>query len=110
MSDHEEGARTSSGGGGRADGAGSAPSTPHGILKQGGEGSRKAGAVRWDEENLKYNEENKSATMKIDEPKTPYNFSPPESGMLLLLSLLLLPLLSTLLCYRALRYAAFTMY
>ncbi len=27
----------------------------------------------WDEDNLIYNESNKSATMKIDEPPTPYN-------------------------------------
>jgi hypothetical protein len=29
--------------------------------------------VVWDEDNLIYNESNKSATMKIDEPPTPYN-------------------------------------
>lgn len=28
--------------------------------------------LQWDEANLVYNEMNKSATMKIDEPKTPY--------------------------------------
>ena len=27
---------------------------------------------RWNEDNLKYNFENKTATMKIDEPKTPF--------------------------------------
>jgi hypothetical protein len=29
--------------------------------------------IAWDEENLHYNEAAKSATMKIDEPKTPFN-------------------------------------
>ena len=29
--------------------------------------------IRWDEPNLQYNFENKSSTMKIDEPKTPFN-------------------------------------
>ena len=36
--------------------------------------------VVWDEENLEYNEANKSATMKIDEPKTPWA-SPPASEL-----------------------------
>jgi len=30
--------------------------------------------ILWDESNLKYNEEHKTATMKIDEPKTPYHY------------------------------------
>eukprot|EP00960_Hanusia_phi_P045153 757059-Hanusia_phi.AAC.2 len=30
--------------------------------------------VKWDETNLEYNEQNKCATMKIDEPPTPFNF------------------------------------
>mmetsp|Transcript_32328 Transcript_32328/g.76811 ORF Transcript_32328/g.76811 Transcript_32328/m.76811 type:complete len:143 (-) Transcript_32328:93-521(-) len=34
---------------------------------------RKPG-IRWDEPNLTYNDENRCATMKIDEPPTPYNF------------------------------------
>mmetsp|Transcript_33199 Transcript_33199/g.51681 ORF Transcript_33199/g.51681 Transcript_33199/m.51681 type:complete len:232 (+) Transcript_33199:73-768(+) len=32
------------------------------------------GTVKWDEENLKENEESRTATMKIDEPPTPFNF------------------------------------
>jgi len=36
--------------------------------------------IRWDEDNLIYNETHKTATMKIDEPKTPYHHSPPMSG------------------------------
>ena len=31
-------------------------------------------SLRWDEENLDYNEENKTPKMKIDEPPTPFNF------------------------------------
>eukprot|EP01099_Mayorella_cantabrigiensis_P004667 TRINITY_DN3557_c0_g1_i2.p1 TRINITY_DN3557_c0_g1~~TRINITY_DN3557_c0_g1_i2.p1 ORF type:complete len:125 (-),score=41.22 TRINITY_DN3557_c0_g1_i2:23-397(-) len=30
--------------------------------------------LAWDEENLDYNEKHKTATMKIDEPKTPYAY------------------------------------
>eukprot|EP00961_Rhodomonas_salina_P291254 3931843-Rhodomonas_salina.3 len=30
--------------------------------------------VRWDENNLEVNDQNRSATMKIDEPPTPFNF------------------------------------
>mmetsp|Transcript_16955 Transcript_16955/g.23500 ORF Transcript_16955/g.23500 Transcript_16955/m.23500 type:complete len:144 (+) Transcript_16955:75-506(+) len=46
--------------------------------KGGGEASssqpkKKKGGVKWDEENLMVCESEKSATMKIDEPKTPYN-------------------------------------
>ncbi|ELR13045.1 uncharacterized protein ACA1_097290 [Acanthamoeba castellanii str. Neff] len=44
----------------------------HGILKSGKKEARNSGVV-WDEDNLIYNESNKSATMKIDEPPTPYN-------------------------------------
>jgi DNA helicase IV len=36
--------------------------------------------IKWDEDNLIYNETHKTATMKIDEAKTPYNFSPIASG------------------------------
>jgi hypothetical protein len=36
------------------------------------EGGKKS--LRWDEENLEYNEENKTPKMKIDEPPTPFNF------------------------------------
>ena len=39
-----------------------------------GEPNRKGKTLRWDEENLDYNEENKQPTMKIDEPPTPFNF------------------------------------
>lgn len=28
--------------------------------------------LRWDEDNLKMNDENRDSTMKIDEPKTPF--------------------------------------
>mmetsp|Transcript_15346 Transcript_15346/g.33152 ORF Transcript_15346/g.33152 Transcript_15346/m.33152 type:complete len:170 (-) Transcript_15346:433-942(-) len=42
------------------------------------EGCKKS--VVWDEENLEYNEANKSATMKIDEPDTPWA-SPPTSEL-----------------------------
>jgi hypothetical protein len=35
---------------------------------------RKKKALSWDEENLDYNEENKTPKMKIDEPPTPFNF------------------------------------
>lgn len=31
-------------------------------------------SLSWDEENLDYNEENKTPKMKIDEPPTPFNF------------------------------------
>ena len=31
-------------------------------------------SLTWDEENLDYNEENKTPKMKIDEPPTPFNF------------------------------------
>ena len=31
-------------------------------------------SLRWDEENLDYNEEHKTPKMKIDEPPTPFNF------------------------------------
>ena len=37
-----------------------------------GEGEKKT--LRWDEENLEFNEENKTPKMKIDEPPTPFNF------------------------------------
>ncbi|EKX43072.1 hypothetical protein GUITHDRAFT_110797 [Guillardia theta CCMP2712] len=36
--------------------------------------SEKDHHVKWDETNLEYNEQNKCATMKIDEPPTPFNF------------------------------------
>ena len=42
--------------------------------KMPGEPNRKGKTLRWDEENLDYNEENKQPTMKIDEPPTPFNF------------------------------------
>lgn len=42
------------------------------LMQQGDAHNRKAGVV-WDEDNLIYNESNRSATMKIDEPPTPYN-------------------------------------
>mmetsp|Transcript_29447 Transcript_29447/g.68264 ORF Transcript_29447/g.68264 Transcript_29447/m.68264 type:complete len:229 (-) Transcript_29447:68-754(-) len=35
---------------------------------------RRRGVV-WDEENLTYNEEHKTATQKINEPKTPFNYA-----------------------------------
>lgn len=38
------------------------------------EGRKEKKALRWDEENLDYNEENKTPKMKIDEPPTPFNF------------------------------------
>jgi hypothetical protein len=46
----------------------------HGILKntQPAQEKMKKGIV-WDEDNLIYNESQKSATMKIEEPPTPYN-------------------------------------
>jgi len=44
----------------------------HGILKSGKKEIKKGGIV-WDEDNLIYNESHKTATMKIDEPPTPYN-------------------------------------
>lgn len=31
-------------------------------------------SIRWDESNLEYNEQNKTATMKIDEAPTPYRY------------------------------------
>jgi hypothetical protein len=34
---------------------------------------RKRAKIVWDEKNLDANEHNKSATMKITEPKTPFN-------------------------------------
>ena len=34
---------------------------------------RKKARIVWDEQNLEHNEANKSATMKITEPDTPYN-------------------------------------
>jgi len=53
--------------------------------KMSGQGKEKGrGAVRprvvWDESNLESNERNRSATMKIDEPKTPFERSLPESS------------------------------
>jgi len=46
---------------------------PKGILKKHREPARKKRIV-WDEQNLAETESQKSATMKIDEPKTPYNY------------------------------------
>jgi len=43
-----------------------------GIEMESAEGGKKS--LRWDEENLEYNEENKTPKMKIDEPPTPFNF------------------------------------
>ena len=43
-----------------------------GILKHGS-GARSRGGVRWDEDNLIFNESLQTATMRIDEPPTPYN-------------------------------------
>ena len=31
-------------------------------------------AVQWNEDNLRENDESRCATMKIDEPPTPFNF------------------------------------
>jgi len=49
------------------------------ILRAAGGGAEAAakggGGIVWDEENLQYNEEHKTATMTIDEPDTPYNFA-----------------------------------
>ncbi|KAJ5079886.1 protein phosphatase 1 regulatory (inhibitor) subunit 2 [Anaeramoeba ignava] len=48
----------------------------HGILKEKNDQQKmqKNTSLRWDEENLRYNEENRTDTMIIDEPKTPYNY------------------------------------
>jgi len=40
------------------------------AMPEGGEKK----TLRWDEENLEFNEENKTPKMKIDEPPTPFNF------------------------------------
>ncbi|KNC52330.1 uncharacterized protein AMSG_08298 [Thecamonas trahens ATCC 50062] len=46
----------------------------HGDEAGANEGcNKKRKGIVWDEENLAYNEENKSATMKIEEPDTPYH-------------------------------------
>ncbi|EGC29092.1 hypothetical protein DICPUDRAFT_96028 [Dictyostelium purpureum] len=46
-----------------------------GILKNKNEKPPpKKNRIAWDEENLNFNDMNKSATMKIDEPKTPYHY------------------------------------
>eukprot|EP01112_Ceratiomyxa_fruticulosa_P010132 TRINITY_DN2672_c0_g5_i2.p1 TRINITY_DN2672_c0_g5~~TRINITY_DN2672_c0_g5_i2.p1 ORF type:complete len:319 (+),score=105.89 TRINITY_DN2672_c0_g5_i2:570-1526(+) len=52
----------------------SQPKQLKGILKNPYNSSRKRRVISFDEENLNYNEENKSATMKINEPKTPYHY------------------------------------
>lgn len=55
---------------GGGDGAAELGHAPDGELRQ-----RKR--LRWDEANIAYCEATKSATMKIDEPKTPYERDPP---------------------------------
>lgn len=44
-----------------------------GILKKSREPARKKRIV-WDEDNIAFTESQKSSTMKIDEPKTPYHY------------------------------------
>eukprot|EP00005_Dracoamoeba_jomungandri_P003172 CAMPEP_0174250690 /NCGR_PEP_ID=MMETSP0439-20130205/786_1 /TAXON_ID=0 /ORGANISM="Stereomyxa ramosa, Strain Chinc5" /LENGTH=184 /DNA_ID=CAMNT_0015330825 /DNA_START=14 /DNA_END=568 /DNA_ORIENTATION=- len=46
----------------------------HGILVKDKAKKPPKKGIQWDEANLIYNEEHKTATMKIDEPDTPYNF------------------------------------
>ncbi|KAM9980629.1 hypothetical protein ACTFIY_002922 [Dictyostelium cf. discoideum] len=45
-----------------------------GILKNKSQPPPKKNRIVWDEENLTINDMNKSSTMKIDEPKTPYHY------------------------------------
>ncbi|KAJ3179401.1 hypothetical protein HDU87_003011 [Geranomyces variabilis] len=45
---------------------------PKGILKHAEDQSTSARGIKWDEDNLLITEAGKGATMKIDEPKTPY--------------------------------------
>ncbi|KAJ3145929.1 hypothetical protein HDU89_006815 [Geranomyces variabilis] len=45
---------------------------PKGILKHAEDQSTPARGIKWDEDNLLITEAGKGATMKIDEPKTPY--------------------------------------
>ena len=40
-----------------------------------------SGGIKWDEDNLSFNEANKSSTMIIDEPDTPYHYGS-DSGTL----------------------------
>ena len=49
-------------------------------LRQETQGTRVRPRIVWDESNLEENERNKSATMKIEEPKTPFERSLPESS------------------------------
>ncbi|KAI9313830.1 hypothetical protein BX666DRAFT_1973994 [Dichotomocladium elegans] len=63
-----------------------APSKPiKGILKKPSQSVQEASETRlkWDEANLEMNEEQKDATMKIDEPKTPYIRYDPETDQVL---------------------------
>ena len=44
------------------------------TIKMASEEIARKKSLTWDEENLDYNEENKTPKMKIDEPPTPFNF------------------------------------
>jgi len=63
--------RSSSGGGSRP--GGSRRQSSHTPSRQGDETAEEAGQrLKWDEANLYLTEQERSSTMKIDEPKTPY--------------------------------------
>jgi len=50
----------------------------HSILKTQRKMEKSSSRIIWDEENLAHNDINKSATMKITEPKTPFHHYIPE--------------------------------
>ncbi|KAJ1743853.1 hypothetical protein LPJ62_006623, partial [Coemansia sp. RSA 2167] len=54
---------------------------PKGILKKAADAPSNNVHLRWDEEKLRITEAEKSATMKIDEPRTPYIRYNPENDV-----------------------------